>query len=320
MRFRHRSLCFKLVPLATAALATACGEGFLGTVNEPPVASAGPDRPALVGAVIAFDASGSSDPDGTLESFAWDFGDGGAAVGATATHAFAAAGRYTVRLTVKDNRDAEATASLVVTVSLPRVAPLALVTGPGAAEAGAPLAFDGRGSTDADGTIVDWRWVFSDGAEASGDQVTHAFADPGLQSVTLTVTDDDGLAGSMEFGVRVRAVEPPEPVLPASSSWSWGLVDPADRNDAACGPFQAAGLRIDVNGTSISVTEGSNVVYTGSLSGRSFSVSHPLSGGLGSETIAATFAADYRTFAGTYRVTASLAGCDRTRDVQGTRL
>jgi PKD repeat protein len=48
------------------------------------------------------DASGSSDPDGPIASYAWTFGDGGTATGVTASHTYAATGTFTVGLTVSD--------------------------------------------------------------------------------------------------------------------------------------------------------------------------------------------------------------------------
>ena len=53
---------------------------------------------------VRFDASASTDPDGTITSFRWAFGDGSEAVGRTVTHRYAAPGDYLVRLTVTDGR------------------------------------------------------------------------------------------------------------------------------------------------------------------------------------------------------------------------
>ncbi len=66
---------------------------------------------------VAVDGSGSTDSDGTISGYAWDFGDGGTESGATASHTYAAAGTYTVRLTVTDNGGATGTTTRSVTVS-----------------------------------------------------------------------------------------------------------------------------------------------------------------------------------------------------------
>ncbi len=64
-----------------------------------------------------FDGSTSSDTDGTISSYAWDFGDGNTGTGANASNAYSAAGTYTVTLTVTDNDGATDVASANVTVT-----------------------------------------------------------------------------------------------------------------------------------------------------------------------------------------------------------
>jgi lysophospholipase L1-like esterase len=66
-----------------------------------------------------FDGSGSADADGTIASYAWQFGGGGSASGVTASHAFASAGTYPVTLTVTDDDGATHATSQNVTVSAP---------------------------------------------------------------------------------------------------------------------------------------------------------------------------------------------------------
>lgn len=85
-----------------------------GGPNQPPTASftAGTN-----GLAVAVDASASSDPDGTIASYSWAFGDGGTATGVTAGHTYAAAGTYTITLTVRDNAGATATTTRQVTVA-----------------------------------------------------------------------------------------------------------------------------------------------------------------------------------------------------------
>ena len=64
-----------------------------------------------------FDASGSSDPDGTLVGYAWNFGNGTTGTGVNPSVTYAAAGTYPISLTVTDNRGGKATATGSVTVA-----------------------------------------------------------------------------------------------------------------------------------------------------------------------------------------------------------
>lgn len=71
---------------------------------------------AIFPADIAFDASASKDPDGTIASYAWSFGDGGTGTGRTVTHNFKTYGTFTVSLTVTDNQGATGTAARTVEI------------------------------------------------------------------------------------------------------------------------------------------------------------------------------------------------------------
>jgi hypothetical protein len=68
---------------------------------------------------VSVDGSTSSDSDGSVVSYAWDFGDSATGTGVTASHTYAAAGTYTVTLTVTDNGGATGTVSHDVTVTAP---------------------------------------------------------------------------------------------------------------------------------------------------------------------------------------------------------
>jgi subtilisin family serine protease len=85
-----------------------------GGENQPPVAAF---TPSCTGLSCTFDASDSSDLDGSIVSFAWDFGDGNMGSGETTSHTYAADSTYTVELTVTDNEGATGTTSQDVTVS-----------------------------------------------------------------------------------------------------------------------------------------------------------------------------------------------------------
>lgn len=84
--------------------------------NNPPVASFSKSCTDLG---CSFNGSASSDSDGSIASYAWNFGDGSTGSGANASHTYSAAGTYTVSLTVTDNDGATNTASQSVTVTAP---------------------------------------------------------------------------------------------------------------------------------------------------------------------------------------------------------
>ena len=66
--------------------------------------------------IITFDASSSSDPDGTVERYKWDFGDGNTATGMIVSHTYSSAGKYNVTLTVTDNNFLSDTKAYNITV------------------------------------------------------------------------------------------------------------------------------------------------------------------------------------------------------------
>lgn len=88
-----------------------------GTPNLPPTARISAPASATVNSSVTFSGTQSSDPDGTIQSYVWAFGDGTSATGPTVTKVYTATGTYNVVLTVTDNRGATATASHVVTVT-----------------------------------------------------------------------------------------------------------------------------------------------------------------------------------------------------------
>jgi len=183
----------------------------------PPVArfTYAPDRP-LVDQPVNFDASTSSDPDGTVVSYRWDFGDANVTIVTVSniTHAYTATGTYNVNLTVTD--DAGLTNSTVKSVKI-CVPPVASFTyssvrgsEPASPHVGDTVSFDGSASSDSDGTITDHAWDFeTDGViDAHGEIASHPFPTTGIYNVTLTVTDNDELTDATWKTILVIA--PPD--------------------------------------------------------------------------------------------------------------
>jgi PKD repeat protein len=95
----------------------------LGVVNQPPVASTLGTTPTSGSAPLAvqFVGTQSSDPDGIVASYNWNFGEGGTSTLANPSYTYQAAGNYTATLTVADNSGATATSSVLISVTAPPV-------------------------------------------------------------------------------------------------------------------------------------------------------------------------------------------------------
>src|SRR5258708_22437842 len=120
-----------------------------------------PPRSTLFPYTTLFRASSSSDSDGTIASYAWNFGDATSGSGPTASRTYAAGGSYTVTLTVTDNAAAASQTAHVVTVNAPPVASFT------SACSGLTCSFNASGSSDPDGTIASYAWSFGDGTSGS---------------------------------------------------------------------------------------------------------------------------------------------------------
>ena len=182
-------------------------------INALPVAdlSAGAPYTFTIDQSITFDASASSDADGTIDFYDWDYGDGNTALdaGPTPSHTYTSAGPFTVTLTVTDDLGATDQTSLVPGSN---IAPIADPGGPYPITGGVPFDLT-SGSTDSDGTIVAWFWEFGDSNTSTLENPTHTYASDGLYNVTLTVTDDDGGTDSASTTASTGVIAAAPPVL-----------------------------------------------------------------------------------------------------------
>jgi PKD repeat protein len=84
--------------------------------------------------------------------------------------------------------------------------------------------FNGSGSSDSDGNIVSYAWVFGDNSSGTGVSPTHVYTADGHYSVTLTVTDNGGASTSttQPVDVSISTVTPVDTVVVAKgTSWAW---------------------------------------------------------------------------------------------------
>ena len=147
------------------------------------------------GAEVHFDASASSDPDGIIDAYLWDFGDGTTAGGASVDHAFATAGTYDVALEVTDDRSATRTATwriLVASGSIESTAVARFTPTMVTLEAGSNVRFDASSSTSSEDPITEYWWDFGEGTTGRGDLVEHRYETLGTYRVTLLVITSSG--------------------------------------------------------------------------------------------------------------------------------
>ncbi|GEK78813.1 hypothetical protein ABA31_01640 [Agrococcus baldri] len=209
--------------------------------NDAPVAAL---TATVDGMSVDVDGSASEDPDGSIDAYAWDFGDGGSASGATATHEYDAGGTYEIELTVTDDRGATAVATETVTIVAPNQAPTAAFT---TVEDDMTVSFDASGSDDPDGSIASYAWAFGDGTTGTGATTSRTYTTEGDYEVTLTVTDDEGATHSTAQTVTAGAPVPAGAVafdsFTRSATGSWGTPDvgPAWTTLYGNGAFSVAG-------------------------------------------------------------------------------
>ncbi|MGN7919851.1 collagenase [Lysobacter sp. 22409] len=180
-------------------VATPDAPGCGGTPNKPPVAGFGH---AANGLTVNFSDS-SSDPDGSIASRQWSFGDGTSSTATNPSKTYATAGTYTVRLTVTDNRGATATTSKSVTVTggTSNTPPVAAFT---TRIEGLKVSFT-DGSSDADGSIASRSWNFGDGTSSTATNPVKTYAAAGTYAVQLTVTDNRGARTTLAKSVTVSS-------------------------------------------------------------------------------------------------------------------
>jgi hypothetical protein len=223
---------FVIIVKTFADLENALKQKLVATINEPPVADPGPTpdgKPDTepykcnTGQTITLDGSGSSDPDGQITKYEWDFnGDGkpdatGAKVNFTCP---STPGSITIKLTVTDDSGTTATAQQTITVSQappPNQPPTARCgTVPAEVLVGQTVALDGSGSSDPEGKTLTYQWAFINKPtdsqaviENPTSAITSFKADKeGSYSVRLTVKDPEGASASCTVSVEAKKITP----------------------------------------------------------------------------------------------------------------
>ena len=174
--------------------------------NKPPAASFtySPSSPTTADTIQFTDTS--SDEDGQVVSWLWNFGDGGASALQNPTYRYTKKGTYTVTLTVTDDRGSTNNESRSITVA--NSPPTANFTYSPASPTTADTIQFTDTSSDPDGRIVSWSWAFGDGATSTAQNPTYRYTNNGTYTVTLIVTDDGGLTNNKSHSITVANLPP----------------------------------------------------------------------------------------------------------------
>ncbi|MGV8909826.1 MAG: PKD domain-containing protein, partial [Propionicimonas sp.] len=219
---------FPAVATYNVTLTVTDDNGATGTVIKPVTTVANASPTAVFNStvnklVVSFDAAGSSDSDGTVASYGWDFGDGQSGTGVSPNHTYGAGGPYDVMLTVTDNQGATGTVTHTVT-AVGNVKPVAAFT---STVTNLAVSFTASGSSDPDGTLASYSWDFGDGASGTGVSPNHTYATAKAYDVVLTVTDNNGATDSVTHSVTTVAPTGPiaQDAFGRTATNGWGTAD-----------------------------------------------------------------------------------------------
>lgn len=198
-------------------------------INQVPVARAGNDTIITANTLsLRLDGTRSYDPEGAALQYSWRIiqTQGGTLSDANTSHPLFvtnATGSSSIELTVTDAAGLAGRDTMLIRLNaVPHIAPVA--------NAGSDktirlpvnkILLDGRGSSDSDGAIILYKWVYVSGPSGyillnpSKDTSTVTFSTPGVYIFKLNITDNDGLSSSDNIAVTVLQV-----TLPASNDKS----------------------------------------------------------------------------------------------------
>lgn len=159
-----------------------------------------PTTPSTQDSITFTDSS--SDSDGSIISWKWEFGDNNTSLQKNPTHQYEKKGTYIVNLTVTDNNMSTNSTSQTISVNtgIPRIFFDYTPENPTIEDT---ISFEDK-SHDLDGSITSWYWNFDDGNTSTRQHPSHQYSSPSEYNVTLQITDDDGLQNQTFLIVEVE--------------------------------------------------------------------------------------------------------------------
>ncbi len=177
--------------------------------NKPPVAgfTVGPSTTGPAPFTVTLSGAASTDPEGEIETYAWDFGDGATGAGRNVPHTYTAAGTFTIILTVTDRWGASdhAAKTIYVTAAAPAGPTASFTTSASSGTVPLSVTFDASGTTYPGGTITAYEWTFGDGGNGFGQVTSHTYFSSSSRTYTITllVRASDGKTGTASKTISV---------------------------------------------------------------------------------------------------------------------
>ena len=154
----------------------------------------------------------SSDSDGSIVNWLWNFGDDNSSVLKNSSHKYGDNGTYTITLIVTDDDGSTDTISQQIIVS--NVGPIAsfyVSSENNTIIANDKLQFIDT-SKDLDGYIISWKWNLGDGTTSTEKYLSHIYSSKGVYKVSLTVIDNDGTSSTEIKEVTVSTLMKPHKI------------------------------------------------------------------------------------------------------------
>jgi PKD repeat protein len=188
----------------------------LPPLPKPPKAEANGPYYGKPGKPIYFSSSGSTDEDGEILEYLWDFEDGEFSTNQSPVHIYLKEKTYTITLTLTDDtgltsndttecKIAQQVRLIGSIVPISNKNPIAKGNGPYLGIVYEHVQFSSSGSFDPDGEIISYHWSFGDGEESLEANPIHIFKNPGNNNITLTVTDNQGENGTYTTNCVIKA-------------------------------------------------------------------------------------------------------------------
>lgn len=204
-----RTVSLIIILLVVSILLSGCSGYVVVDDNEAPTAKIAPNKLGNYAPLkVTFDGSASSDADGNIISYDWEFGDGTTAQGVQTEHTFQDDGLYTVRLTVTDDEGATSSTTTSIKVLNPKPQ-VNFNFSPNVPLVGETVRFDAGETFDPASVqpqyVKSFRWSFGDGTQKNGSVVEKTYSQPGFYTVELSVMDDDNAMSTKTRQIEVEA-------------------------------------------------------------------------------------------------------------------